>query len=146
MGETKEIVQRLIDMWNNRDEDGWLSLTTDETRWIGSGGFTATGKDGCRQFWTVWQDAFPDNRVSPRRIVAEGDNAIVEATFTGTHSGGLQAPSGAIPATGKSASVDFTNLFSFDGSQLKEFRVYFDQVDLLTQLGLMPGQGTAPTR
>ena len=138
MSETKKLTERLIDVWNRKDKTEWLAATADDARVGASGGFSATGKAGAEQFYSTWNDAFPDNQVSARRIVTEGDVAIFEGTFTGTHTGTLQAPTGPIPATGKKVSTEFVNSITYSGGKIAASHVYFDELELLMQLGLVP--------
>jgi ketosteroid isomerase-like protein len=49
----------------------------------------------------------------------------------------LRAPGGDLPATGRRVSVPFINIGENDGERFTDFGVYFDQVELLTQLGVV---------
>ena len=54
------------------------------------------------------------------------------------------APNGqVIPATGRSLSVPYADVFEVEGDRITSDRLYFDQVELLTQLGLMPDPAAA---
>ena len=101
----------------------------------GAWGFAAT-------FWSGWQDAFPDNHITIKTIVCEGPEGAEESVFEGTHSGVLSGPAGEIPPTHRKVSVSFVGLHTVRNDKWVSFRVYFDQVELLTQLGVMP----APAR
>lgn len=146
MSEAKQITERLIEVWNKHDKNAWLAATADDARLTGVGGFSASGKAGAEQFFAMWNDSFPDNKVTARRIVSEGDVAVLHATFTGTHAGPLQAPSGTIPATGKKVSNDFIGVITYSGGKVKESYTLFDQMELLTQLGVVPSPAGAATR
>jgi hypothetical protein len=51
----------------------------------------------------------------------------------------LLVPSGeAIPATGKRVSVRGVDVVSYSGGAVARHHMYFDQVQFLTALGLMP--------
>jgi SnoaL-like polyketide cyclase len=66
-------------------------------------GIAGQGLDTGRMFWSLWQDAFPDNRCTINVAVAEGNEAVQESVFTGTHTETFHVPgSPDIPATGKS--------------------------------------------
>ncbi len=55
---------------------------------------------------SLWQDAFPDNRCTINVAVAEGNEAVQESVFTGTHTETFHVPgSPDIPATGKSVAI-----------------------------------------
>jgi steroid delta-isomerase-like uncharacterized protein len=146
MSEAKQLTERLIEVWNKHDKNAYVAFTADDGKVKGVGGFSGTGKAGAEQFFAMWNDSFPDNRVTARRIVSEGDVAILEGTFTGTHTGPLQAPSGPIPATGKRVSQEFVNALTYSGGKVKDSQVIFDQMELLSQLGLVPSPAAASTR
>jgi predicted ester cyclase len=60
-------------------------------------------------FWPVWQDAFPDCMCTINVAIAEGNEAIQEAVFTGRHTETLHLPDNQdIPSTGKSVAIPFT--------------------------------------
>jgi hypothetical protein len=71
-------------------------------------------------------------------MLEDGDTAILQAVFEGTHTEALNAPDQAIPATGKRVSIPFVTLNTFDAGKLTNFALYFDRVELLSQLGVMP--------
>jgi SnoaL-like polyketide cyclase len=65
-------------------------------------------------------------------------------TFTGSHDGGtLASPAGEIPATHKTLNGRRVQIFRVEGETVADTRLYFDQVQVMTQLGLMPEPATA---
>jgi len=75
-------------------------------------------------------------------IVESGDLVVVESRFTGSHAGPLVDPGGSIPATDVEApSVD---VFEVRGGEIVAHRGSFDNLDLMTQLALVPA-GAATT-
>jgi hypothetical protein len=88
------------------------------------------------QFYNIWTDAFPDNQVDQAIISGDGENGILEAVFKGTRTGPLNAPSGTIPATGKSVEIPFVVTAKIAEEEFNSFHLYFDQAELITQLGL----------
>jgi len=57
--------------------------------------------------------------------------------LTGTHLGTLSTPGGDLPATGKAVRVPFAAVMSLKNGQIHRKRIYFDLLDLLTQLGVL---------
>ena len=52
----------------------------------------------------------------------------------------MAEPDGAeIPATGKTFDFPFVGIFQVRDGKISSIRIYYDQVEVLTQLGLMPG-------
>src|SRR5207244_10229721 len=58
--------------------------------------------------------------------------------FTGTHNGTLKTPMGDVPATGRKVKGEFIQIFQVDRGLVKKLNLMFDQVQLMTQLGMAP--------
>jgi predicted ester cyclase len=99
------------------------------------------GIEAFTQFAKAWEGGFPDGQLKMLNFVETGDLAIAEGTFSGTNTGSLTTPGGAIPPTGKRLQMKYCDLFRVREGKIVEHRVYFDQVEFLTQLGLMPAPG-----
>jgi hypothetical protein len=89
-------------------------------------------------------------RTNPRPrldvAVAEGNEAIQEAVFTGTHTETLRLPGNQdIPSTGKSVAIPYTLGLTYRDGKWSSYRLVFDRVELMTQLGLMPAYADAGT-
>ena len=132
-------VQRGADTWNARDVEGFLGIYTEDCE-VTAPGFTGKGQQGLHDFWNAWNGAFPDNQVMINLLVAEGSSVAEEATFQGTHTGPLIAPDGReISPTDRAVTVRFAAVHTVHGELIASSRFYFDQLDLLTQLGLVTG-------
>lgn len=140
----QEIVDRGLQAWRARDADTFAGLYADDATISAPGGAVLRGQEGARQFMSMWNEAFPDNEVTIEHEYIAGTVAIQEGVFTGTHSGTLNTPDGqSIPATGRSLRAAYADVFETDGDRINSERLYFDQVELLTQLGLMPAPAEA---
>ena len=72
--------------------------------------------------------------------VAEGNNAIQDAVFRGTHTEVMHTPnSGDIPPTGKGVALPYMLDLTYRDGKWSSFHLVFDQVEMMTQLGLTPG-------
>lgn len=138
MGETKKAIERSVATWNRHDKAAWVGDIADDCEIVGVGGFAGKGRAVRDQFYSMWQDAFPDSKITPTAMIEEGDYGVLEATFEGTHTGVLNAPSGQIPATHKRVKAPFVSVNKVKDGKFTSFHVIFDQVELMTQLGLMP--------
>jgi predicted ester cyclase len=88
--------------------------------------------------------AFPDGRVEKKQSFGQGDWLCTELAFAGTHTGPLQGPGGsAVPATNRTVRFPYCLVLRLEGAEVTELHEYFDQLELLTQLGLMPGSSAA---
>ena len=136
--DAKELVQRGTDAWNSRDQEAFFATYADDCE-VSAPGFTGKGRQGLTEFWATWNGAFPDNQVIVRVLFAEGDRVAEESVFEGTNDGPLPNPDGSqIPATGRRVSEPFSGIHAVRDGRIASTHFYFDQVDLLTQLGLMP--------
>jgi predicted ester cyclase len=96
-----------------------------------------TGRDVRVKLAQGLVNAFPDARVELLRSFGTGDWACFEVLFTGTHTGPMPAPDGTeIPPTNKPVKFPYCMVVKFEGEQCSELYEYYDQLELLTQLGL----------
>jgi ketosteroid isomerase-like protein len=133
----RELMEQNLERWNAKDQAGWSALFAEDATLAGPGGMSGSGPEIVATFYRLWQEAFPDNQCRTVRIVDGGASGALEAVFEGTHTEALRAPSGELPATGRHVSVPFVNICAFSDSRYTDFVLYFDQVELLTQLGLI---------
>ena len=85
-----------------------------------------------------WKQAFPDVKGTITTAVASGNTVTLEITWEGTHTGALEGPGGAIPASGKRMVTRGAWLLTFQGVKIKESRNYFDMMSMLQQIGALP--------
>jgi heme-degrading monooxygenase HmoA/limonene-1,2-epoxide hydrolase len=139
-GDTRSLIERNIESWNARDMEAWMAAM-DLLRFTTQmpGGTQLNGREAAHTMWNTWQQAFPDNRIETIAIHADDRGGVHEFRAGGTHSGVLRGPAGEIPATGRRARVDMCGVYEFDEGKITSFRLYFDQAQLLGQLGLTPG-------
>ncbi|HLH58620.1 MAG TPA: ester cyclase [Streptosporangiaceae bacterium] len=138
-GDNRSVIERDIELWNTRDRDGWLAtMDLHRMELEAPGGLRLIGRDAADALWTTWHQAFPDNRIETVAIHADDRGGVQEGRFIGTHSGTLHGPAGEIPATGRPFDGRFCGVYEFDQGRIVGFHLYFDQVDVMTQLGLMP--------
>ena len=83
-----------------------------------------------------WAQAFPDSKGTFIREFASSDTAILELVWKGVHTGPLQTPTGAIPASNKPIEVPACEVFRVEGGKVRGFTHYFDMLTLLNQIGV----------
>jgi predicted ester cyclase len=76
--------------------------------------------------------------VSENYQVISGDTAVTESTYRGTHTGTLRTPNGDIPATGKRVQGRQVTVQRVKDGQVWSEHLYFDQMEFLGALGLIP--------
>lgn len=142
--DVKEIVKRFYDNWNKKDKEAYLSDCSGSLEITAPGGLLLHGLSGAEMYWEGWCGAFPDNQQIMPTIVGVGDQAAAEGVFEGTHTGTLHGPDGTeIPPTDRHISGKFSEFFVVRDDKIVSIHLYYDQLDLLTQLGLMPTSGAA---
>jgi ketosteroid isomerase-like protein len=83
--------------------------------------------------------ALPDAHMIVDHAVENNDEVFVEGRFLGTHTGDMQSPDGTIPASGGKIDLRFAEYFKVVGGSVTTQRSYWDNVQMLTQLGAMGG-------
>jgi steroid delta-isomerase-like uncharacterized protein len=100
---------------------------------------TSPDKAGVTQFFTMFRAAFPDFRMEPVQVLADGDLLCVRSITTGTHEGELLG----IPATGKRIEVPGYDLVRFRDDQVIEHWGLLDALKMMQQLGAIPAEAPA---
>jgi predicted ester cyclase len=135
--QNKAIFRRVIDeVWNQQKLDAADELfTADHTS--PSAPDLPAGPAGVKAIAGMFLGAFPDLKVDIEIEVAEGNLVGGRLRQKGTHKGALQAPTGAIKATGK--PVDFTEvaLLRVADGKVAESWYWTDMISLLTQIGVI---------
>jgi steroid delta-isomerase-like uncharacterized protein len=85
--------------------------------------------------------SMPDQQITIEMLIAEGDKVAAYATYSGT----LTGPMGEFPATGKSMESKFISIFRIEEGRIAELWVEWDNLAMLTQLGLFPPPGAQGT-
>jgi steroid delta-isomerase-like uncharacterized protein len=89
------------------------------------------GREGVKQFFAMFRDAFPDVTVAIDQIVADEASAAVATTFTGTHEGELMG----MAPTGRRVSVTGIDIVRIARGRIVEHRGLTDIVGLMRQIG-----------
>ncbi len=139
-GDTRSLIERDIELWNARDREGWLAAA-DLHRLVvqAPGGLRLLGRDAADMVWAMWNEAFPDNRLGITAIHADDRGGVHEGRFTGTHTGTLRSPAGEIAPTNRAVDAPFCGVYEFDEGKITSVHLFFDQMELLTQLGVAQG-------
>jgi predicted ester cyclase len=98
---------------------------------------TVHGIGPFRDYLESFKQAIPDGRAIVERMYEAENAVIVEGRFVGTHTGPLRGPGGDIQPTGANVNVRFANVWRIEHGTIIYHHTYYDQLDLLTQLGLM---------
>jgi predicted ester cyclase len=138
MADAREIAGRWVEAFNAHDEERIRALNTENGVIDAPGDVTMDGKEGTTAYAMSWLNAFSDARVTVHTEIVEGDWVAQRFTFEGTHDGTLNSPAGEIPPTHRRLTGRGVQLLRVEGDAVAETHLYFDQVQVMTQLGLMP--------
>jgi predicted ester cyclase len=136
-----ELAAAANDAFNNHDLERLRSLVAEDVITEAPGDVRREGADAALGYIGWWLSAFSDARLVIRRRYADADTVVTEHVFQGTHDGPLSIPGGEIPATDRRVSGRGCLVASFAAGRAIEEHYYFDQLELLRQLGVI----AAPT-
>ena len=140
MSQARKVLEQAIERWNATDRDGWAALYADDVVYEAPGGRITGLADLKENYFDALVRAAPDRRSSDVILFADGDHVVEQARYTGTHTGTWRNSDGfEIPATGKTLDFPFVGVFRVENGKISSIRLYYDQIEVFTQLGLMPG-------
>jgi ketosteroid isomerase-like protein len=133
------IIEQRIDATNQRDWNRWEALhTPDVRRTAPELEEPLRGSPSLRAAIETLSVAFPDYHLELKQAFGQGEWLAVRLHTTGTMTGPLMLSDGTlVPATGQGIEQDWTALVRFDGDRIAEFDEFYDQLLLMTQLGLL---------
>jgi predicted ester cyclase len=142
MTDVKDRAARFITAFNAHDEDAMRALNDPNGTFEAPGGVHLHGK-GVTGYAMTWLKACPDAKLRVRTQLISGQWVVEEVTFEGTHQGPLEGPTGVIPATGRKLNVKSVLITRYENDLAIESRICFDQLDVLSQLGVLPTREAA---
>jgi uncharacterized protein (TIGR02246 family) len=137
----QQVLNRNITTLNARDLEGYLANQQPDVEFVLPGGATLHGREEIRHYIEALWKAFPNGKLAFGAQVFAEDAAATELVFTGTHTGPMMTPNGPLPPTGKRVTLHSASILHIKEGLIAWEHGYADQLEILTQLGLMP---TAP--
>ena len=138
MADAQQVGADFVTAFNDHDESRIRELNAENTVFEAPGDVHIEGREAATQYAMAWLNAFPDARLTIKNELASGDWVAQEFTFEGTHEAPLSGPAGEVPATNRRLTGRGVQVFRVENDAVVDTRLYFDQVQILTQLGLMP--------
>jgi predicted ester cyclase len=132
-----ELVERHYRNVSTANFDGEDELFSPDVETVDPGAGTLHGLAAFKGYEAAFQRAFPDGKLVLKSAIEAGNKVAVEGAYTGTHTGAPTGPRGEIPPTQRLLNLEFSDLFETDGSRITRHRIYYDQVQFMSQLGLM---------
>jgi steroid delta-isomerase-like uncharacterized protein len=142
MSYNSELLDHYVERYNALDLDGVMALYAEDA--------VQVMPDGTYEGWNTIRDrlaqelnAFPDVTHTVRSFVEQGDAFCDEWTFAGTHTGTLVLPDGReLDPTGKRIEVNGMEYCHVRDGKLIVNTLYYDNLSVLAQLGLIPEAAT----
>ena len=100
------------------------------------------GREGAKQFVTMFRTAFPDLHFTIEDQIAEGDMVVTRWTARGTHRGDFQG----VPATGREIRLTGTDIDRMTNGKVVECWAHVDELGLMQQLGVIKADGAGKPR
>jgi ketosteroid isomerase-like protein len=132
-----EVMGRFYADFGTGDIDGALSVCAEDLEIVDPGMGQVVGCKRFRQYLETFKRAMPDARAMIEHTVQSGEVVAVEGRFIGTHTGPLATDDGDVAPTGAAVDLRFVDLSWVRDGKIVAYHTYYDQLGLLTQLGLM---------
>jgi len=144
MEQYRSLLERYIELYNARDLDGVMDLYAEDAVQLMPDG-TFEGRSAIRDRLAKELDAFSDIAHRYVSYVEQGDAFADEWVFVGTHTGPVVLPDGTeLPPTGKRVEMPGMELVKMRDSKIVVDNLYYDNLAVAGQLGLLP-QGVPAT-
>jgi steroid delta-isomerase-like uncharacterized protein len=132
-----ELVQQHYDLNASGDLDASTALFAEDVETVTPGG-TLKGREQFRAFGETFKAAMEDTRHDIVRSFEVGETIVVEAIFSGRHTGPMITPEGTIPPSGNQVSFAYADFLQARDGQFVSHRIYWDNLALMAQLGVTP--------
>lgn len=127
--------------YNAKDVEGRKECCSPDMVLEMPGGMKLQGLDQILQIESVFWTAIPDGHLSRDAEFVAGNTVIAEGVMTGTQSGPFRMPQGEIPPSGNRVDLRYASVKRIVDGKIVEEHLYFDQMELMTQIGAMPSPG-----
>jgi ketosteroid isomerase-like protein len=138
MGQAREVMDRLNKAMEAKDKETLArSYATDAVAYTPDQG-ELRGRDAITSYLFEFWESMPDVRYDQTGRHESGNVAIDEGIIIGTNTGPLRLPSGeTLQPTGRELRVHSCDVATVENGEIISHHFYFDQVEFLSQLGLM---------
>ena len=139
MGEARDVMDRLTEAVTHGDLETIAGLFAEDAVALTPDEGELEGRDAIVAYWRTMTEAIPDATFTYRNRFEADDTAIDEGIFTGRNTGPIALPDGeTLPATGRTVNIRGVDLAQVKDGRIASYRLYFDQMEFLDQLGLLP--------
>lgn len=143
MGQAREVMDRMTMAMQAKDKETLASCyAADAVAYTPDHG-EVRGREAITTYLSQFWEVLPDFRFELRQGHEAGNVAIDEGFAVGTNSGPIRLPSGQmLQPTGKQVRLRSCDIVRVEAGEITSHQFYFDQMDFLGQLGLLPELST----
>jgi uncharacterized protein (TIGR02246 family) len=140
----KELFLEAMRRTDAADYEGFLQLQAPDGEWHVPGADLRGREEIRAQMQPFWQ-GFSTGRHDLQRIVADGDTVYAVGVWHSVNDRDMPTPDGIVAATGRTVALRFSMVVDVDvaAGHATNVQLYFDQLDFLGQLGLLPQPAAA---
>ncbi len=139
MGEAREVFDRLNEALLGQDLQAVAECYAEDAVATTPDQGEIKGREEIVAYLSPFVESFSDIRFEFLHTHESGSCAIDEGFFEGTHSAPLVTPDGeSVPPTGQRVRIRECDAVTVEKGLITSHRFYFDQMDFLSQLGLLP--------
>jgi predicted ester cyclase len=142
MTEIKDTAAHFVAAFNANDEKALNELHASDIKFSAPGGFKATNAHEATAYAKRWLKGFPNGKMTVRNEIVSAPWVVQEVTMEGTNTGPLEGPMGTVQPTHKHVVGKGVQILKVENGKITEARIYFDLLDQMTQLGLIPTPAT----
>ena len=137
MSDVQTTIERFFALTDALAWEERAQLLAEDAEFVTPNGPT-TGRQASIDFSVPFGTAFPTMAHTLDKVLVSGEHGIVEGRWRATNTGPLTTPAGTIDATGRTVEFPWCAVFHADGELLDSVHIYFDQMSMMGQLGLLP--------
>lgn len=142
MAQARTVMDRMTSAIMNKDIGGALRCYADDAVAVTPEG-ELTGREQIIEWLQSFAEAFPDMDFKYVAQHEAGNVAIDEGYVVGTNTGPLVlTPEETIPATGKAVRLRACDCATVEDGVIVRHNFYYDQFEMMGQLGLLPADST----
>jgi len=138
MSANRKLLDRYVDRYNAGDLDAVMDLYAEDAVQLMPDG-TFEGQSTIRERLAQELNGVSDVAHRVESFVEQGDAFADEWTFVGTHTGAVALPDGSqLPPTGKRVEIRGMEFVQVRDGKIVIDNLYYDNMAVLAQLGLVP--------
>lgn len=132
--EAEATVRHMFEIANEKDPDAYVEVLHEDFVNHSAPPGIPTDREGYRQIYGMYVNAFPDFVITVEDMVAEGDRVMIRWRARGTHQGVLMG----VPPTGKTVEMEGITFNRVADGKVVEQRENADMMGILQQIGAVP--------